>query len=351
MEEKEKKEEFQMETEVFSKEEEESKKMKSKPNYQRNDNKKKIIIYIVLGLAIALLIGTLVYLLVIKKDDNKTTTPSVIEKEDDKDKVNDKDETNLGYVSCDDNTSLLNVRNSTSGDIIDGLSCFKEVKIDEELEGTENCKKWYKISYTKRDNNYTGYACATYIKKKTEDNKVDERAVEKLIEKANDYYIKNLSVPYCGKTSDTKNIEYKEGENSFTGYYVKSEYKSLEELKKYLLTFLDESLIESELKLSDINNKKMYDNYYEIDGNLYCRNYSGKGVSTRYTGNYDFEIESISDNKVNVNIAYEYLTEESTCDSKDLSKCTNSNFTYKISKIVIKKEDSNYIITKMDFPK
>jgi len=35
---------------------------------------------------------------------------------------------------------FLNVRNSTSGDIIDGLSCYKEVTIEEELPGTDNCK-------------------------------------------------------------------------------------------------------------------------------------------------------------------------------------------------------------------
>ncbi len=35
------------------------------------------------------------------------------------------------------------------GDIIDGLSCYKEVTIEEELPGTDNCKKWYKVSYVK----------------------------------------------------------------------------------------------------------------------------------------------------------------------------------------------------------
>ena len=43
-------------------------------------------------------------------------------------KVNEKEnqkEENIGYVSCDDNTSLLNVRNSTTGDIIDGLSLIQ----------------------------------------------------------------------------------------------------------------------------------------------------------------------------------------------------------------------------------
>ena len=50
------------------------------------------------------------------------------------------------------------------------FSCFKEVTILEELEGTDNCNKWYKISYNKRGKNYTGYSCGTYISKKNVDS-------------------------------------------------------------------------------------------------------------------------------------------------------------------------------------
>ena len=46
-----------------------------------------------------------------------------------------------------------------------------------------------------------------------------------------------------------------------------------------------------------------------------------------------------------INISYEYLTDDSKCDLKDLSKCSNNNFKYQIGKVVI--EDN--IITKMDF--
>ena len=129
--------------------------------------------------------------------------------------------------------------------------------------------------------------------------------------------------------------------------YKNPEYKNIEEIKTYLSTFLDPSLFKNELKLSDINNPKQYDNYYEIDGELYCRNYIGKGWLSNYTGNYDIEIVSNTDNKIVVNIAYEYLTDDSKCDIKDLSKCSNSNFKYEISKINI--EDG--IIKKMDFHK
>ena len=173
---------------------------------------------------------------------------------------------------------------------------------------------------------------------------------KEVIDKANNYYDNSVLKAYCGENpGETKTIEYNENGNSFKGYYVKSEYKNLEELKKHLLTFLDESLIKTELKLSDINNKRMYDDYYEIDGNLYCRNYSGKGRLTRYTGNYDIEIINSSDSRISGNIVYEYLTEESSCDVKNLSKCSNSNFKYELGKFNIDKVDNNYVVTKIDF--
>ena len=336
-----------METEPFEMEDENTN-MKMKLNSSNNDNKKKILVYVLCGAILLILIVVAIYIIIGRKDNNDTPNDNIETKVETDNKDNNKTD-NIGYVSCDDNTSLLNVRNSTSGDIIDGLSCYKEVNIEEELDGTDNCKKWYKINYTKRGNSYTGYACATYIKNEDIDKDTIDM-VRTIIDKANDYYENNVLVAYCGdNTGETKNIEYNEDGNTFTGYYVKSKYKSLDELKKYLLTFLDESLIKPELKLSDINNKKMYDNYYEIDGNLYCRNYSGKGWNTRYTGNYDIEITDNSNDKISLKIAYEYLTEESSCDIKNLSKCSNSNFKYVIGKASIQKINGNYVITKIDF--
>lgn len=340
-----------METEPFDYKEDNSN-MKMKLNRSTDNNKKKIIIYIVIGVVVLILIAIMIYIIFGNKKnntntDNKKNNTDIVNKNDDKDK--NTNESNIGYVSCDDNTSLLNVRNSTSGDIIDGLSCYKELTIEEELPGTDSCKKWYKVSYIKKGSNYTGYACGTYIKKNNIDKNIIN-TVKEVIDKANNYYEGNVLKAYCGENpGDTKTIEYNESGNSFKGYYVKSEYKNLEELKKYLLTFLDESLIKPELKLSDINNKKMYDDYYEIDGNLYCRNYSGKGWLTKYTGNYDIEITNSDDNQISGNIAYEYLTDDSTCDIKDLSRCPNSNFKYSLGKFNIEKTNGNYIIKKIDF--
>ena len=176
--------------------------------------------------------------------------------------------------------------------------------------------------------------------------KVNISKVKEIIDKANEYYEKTMVMPYCGNTTDVKDITFNNDDGStFTGEYVKSEYKNIDEIKSYLSTFASSSLFKTDLKLSDINNPKQYDDYYEIDGNLYCRNYSGKGWKSNYTGNYNIEITSSSDNKYLINISYEYLNDDSKCELKDLSKCSNNNFKYDIGKIVIE----NDIITKMDF--
>ncbi|MBQ8192767.1 MAG: hypothetical protein IJZ46_01695 [Bacilli bacterium] len=328
-------------------------------NYKNDDNKKKIILYVVIGALIVSLLGVIIYL-VFNRDNNgnnNTDNPTVNDDNNVTDNIgNNLEEDNTAYVICDENTALLNVRNSTTGDIIDGLSCYKELTIEEELPGTDNCPLWYKISYKKRGSNYTGYSCATYIKK-DEISEETKKVVEELIDKANDYYENNYLKAFCGNTSGSKEIEFDDDSEmgKITGNYLKSEYKTLDELKNYLLSFLDEDVFTSKLKLSDINNAKYYDDYYEIDGNLYCRNYSGKGWLTYYTDNYDYEIVSVSDNKISVNIAYEYLNEENLygekCNLNNLSSCSNANFNYELGKVVIEKIDGNYIITRMDFHK
>lgn len=320
--------------------------IKIKPN--RNMDKKKLT-YILLGVLVLVIIGTVIYLVIINKDNNNDKPNNNDNNQvEDKDKDKDKQTENLlSYVSCEGNTALLNVRNSTSGDIIDGLSCYQTVKIEEELDGTEACDKWYKISYQKRGNNYTGYACGTYIKKDVV-KESDLTKVKSLIDKANDYYETTALKPYCGKTTDEQEVEFKGDDGSSIKLkYVKSEYNSVDEIKDYVATFADPSLFKLELKLSDINNPKQYDNYYEIAGDLYCRDYSGKGWLSYYTGNYNVEILSNINNKIEANISYEYLNENTKCDLKELSKCSNSNFNYEIGKVTIQNDK----IIKMDFHK
>ena len=186
-----------------------------KNNNNRRENNNKIII-IILAIVVVLLTAFVIYTLLIK-DRNTITTSK--EKNEDGTKENiiiEEENDNTGYVMCDTNTSSLNVRNSIDGDIIDSLSCFKEVIIEEIAGESENCKKWYKIGYTKKGSNYTGYACGTYIKDVTTKSSTI-KAVKEVIEKANNYYEKVLLLPWCGKTSDSKKItieDKREGKES-----------------------------------------------------------------------------------------------------------------------------------------
>lgn len=323
--------------------------IKGKIDINREDDKKrKIIIYVIIGVVSLCLIGLLIYILIFDKkdtnvDNNFNTDNGVlgdeVDNSDEEEEVGD----NLGYVSCDDNTALLNVRNSTSGDIIDGLSCYKQITILEELDGTDACDNWYRIGYDKNDSNYTGYACGSYIKKYSVSSDVISD-VRNLVDKVNDYYEGSVLTAYCGNASDKKEIQF---DDNMTGEYVKSEFSNLDELKNYLYSFMDEDLIDIKFTLSDIDNPKYYDNYYEIDGKLYCRNYAGKGWNSSYTGNYDVEVVSYSDDEILVNIVYQYIDENSDCNIDDLSSCSRSDFVYEIGKMTVK----DNIVTKVDFHK
>jgi len=340
---------------------EENNNIKFKNSYNRNNDKNnKIILYVLLSVLVFVLLDVIIYFVFLRSDDNSNNAidndNSIVDDVITDNVSGDLEENNIAYVTCDDNAALLNVRNSPTGDIIDGLSCYKEITIEDEVAGTDNCPKWYKISYKKRGSNYTGYSCSTYIKKNSIGNDITDM-IELLIDKANNYYEGNVLKAYCGYnlSNEKKEIEFEDDGNIMKGEYIKSEYNSLNELKNFLLSFMDESVFTTKLFLSDINNPKYYDNYYEIDGNLYCRNYSGKGWMSYYTGNYDYEVVDVTDNKISINIAYEYLndniTDDDKCNLNNLVSCTNSKFNYDLGKIIIEKDNDDYIITKMDFHK
>lgn len=314
-------------------------------NHHTDNKTKKILI--ITSIIIVLLFSSTFLLINLKKDKKEIDKQ---EKEQSLEDASPSEKVQIGYVTCDDNASLLNVRNSITGTIIDGLSCYQKVEIDSEIESNGACPKWYKINYQKQNSNYTGYTCATYIKITDKIDKTVENTVKELIDKAIEFNIENNTLAYCGKTNGNKQIEFTLNEKKVTKEYSKSNYKTLEELLKYLNTFLDSNLIPNTITLSDINNPKYNDNYYEIDGNLYCRAYSSEESVNNYTNNYNIEIKTSSDNLIKVNISYEYIKDTTKCTIEDLSKCQLSNLEYKLGKIEIEKINDNYIITKMDFP-
>ena len=319
-----------------------------------NPDKKRNIIIIILIVLAVILIGVILFLTLGNKDKNNDTTNK--DKENTKEVVKEEKEEGkkVSYVACDDNTAPLNVRNSISGDIIDGLTCFKEVEILEDAGSNDVCDKWYRVSYNKKGSSYTGYVCGKYIKDSLSDS-VEIKKIKEVLDKANKVYEDSQVLVYCGETTGTKTIQINEDGHTFEEQYLKSEFKSIDELKKHILTFMDESLIKIKLEVSDYNNPKMYDNYYEIDGNLYCRNYSGKGWRHFYTGNYDIEVTSVTDTTVNLKIAYEYIDEnkldedDSKCSIANVSSCPSSYLKYVIKTATLSKNKDSYIVTKMEF--
>lgn len=77
--------------------------------------------------------------------------------------------------------------------------------IEQELSGTENCSKWYKINYQKHDSAYTGYVCSSYIREKNTDLLLEEK-VREVLDKALDYNKQNTTKVFCGNTSDSKKL-------------------------------------------------------------------------------------------------------------------------------------------------
>ena len=102
-----------------------------------NNDKKKIIMYVVGGFIALLLVGAIIYLVIINKDSDNNDNRNDKNNDVVEDNKDNKEDSAISYVACDGNTALLNVRNSVTGDIIDGLSCYQEVKIEEELEGND----------------------------------------------------------------------------------------------------------------------------------------------------------------------------------------------------------------------
>ena len=134
-----------------------------------------------------------------------------------------------GYISCDVAPDGLNLRDKVNGNQVSYLTCGNTLEVLDENAGTTSgvCDKWYKVTYTKHDNNYTGYVCSTYIKKVNTNDSTYNR-VYAVINKANDYYDKTRLMPYCGKTTIEKKVKFKEGNGSFEGEYYQSEFKNLD---------------------------------------------------------------------------------------------------------------------------
>ena len=202
-------------------------------------------------------------------------------------------------------------------------------------------------------------------KKTSENNKTEQEKVlseqealkigKELYDKATKVYEKWKLLPYCGEyTSNDKTVTFNSGSMMY-----ESKFKDLEELKKYLATFLSNEIINSYIKEEAVTDLsildtpgKEYTNYAIKDGKLYCRLNSGKGWLSRYLNNYDIKINTVKNDMVIYDVKLAYVNDytASQTDSKctygsKISDCSESQIEYVDTKFIIKKINENWIVT------
>ena len=100
-----------------------------KKNGDNNNNK--LFMLVICGVLGLIIVGLLLYIFLGNKDENLSSdnNENDLEVGEVNGEINESDDEiileNMGYVSCDDNTAPLDVRNSSTGNIIESLSCYK----------------------------------------------------------------------------------------------------------------------------------------------------------------------------------------------------------------------------------
>ena len=129
----------------------------------------------------------------------------------------------------------------------------------------------------------------------------DEEAIDigkQLYNKATEAYEVWELLPYCGsfnQSLDRETIELDDAAMDKGTYYY-SGFSTLNDLKNELRTYLSEEIINSKITKEAITDTSLlkdiaYNDYVELNGKLYCRNFSGKGWISRYLN--DYEITSL----------------------------------------------------------
>ncbi len=203
---------------------------------------------------------------------------------------------------------------------------------------------------------------------RTERLLTEEQALEegkKLYDKATEIYEIWQLYPYCGLNpneyeGDTEALGDSELGN---GEYYKSNFSSLEDLKKYLTQWLSEDIVNSkvvkefkvdgeveynyveDLSLLKGNEKYAYVDYVLKDNALYCRLETGKGWMSSYYG-YDIKVDSIEEDKIVYTVTSKYIKESSECSEN----CKDEDLNYKDTKFVIERNSSGkFVVTNYTF--
>lgn len=195
---------------------------------------------------------------------------------------------------------------------------------------------------------------------------------KRLYDKVTDIYEISVLVPYCGIDpyeyyEPDKRNEIKElGDSALgNGEYYKSNFSSLDDLKKYLTQWLSEELVNKKVvkqrefddgtisynyveDLSLLRGKEEYSyiDYVLKDNALYCRLQTGKGWLTHYRS-YEMKVDSITENKIVYTITNEYIKADSACwQHEDEVDCKKEDLEYKDTKFTIERNASgNFVVT------
>lgn len=205
-----------------------------------------------------------------------------------------------------------------------------------------------------------------------EDNNVNlltnEEAIElgkKLYDKVTEIYEVSLLTPYCGKSKDVviseNDIEILGNSAYGNGNYFRTTFSSLDDLKKYLTSWLSDDLINNlVVKTKNVNDKKYYKyvedlsllnseeeqysyvDYVLKDNTLYCRLDTGKDYFTQYDDEYKIKVSNILEDRIEYIITSTYIK---TSDNISTSLDNEVKKEYKDTTFIIEKNTSgNFVV-------
>lgn len=179
-----------------------------------------------------------------------------------------------------------------------------------------------------------------------------------LYDKATEVYETWQLLPYCGvSVHEIQNKEIVDFGKASKMY--ESEFKNMNELKDYLATFLSDEIINQHINeeaITDLSildqDYKEYTNYVISSDKLFCRVNTGKGWLSRYLDNYEITTNTIKNDIIIYNVKLANVTEavamevDSKCTyGSKITDCNANQIEYVETKFIIKKINSNWIVT------
>lgn len=194
-----------------------------------------------------------------------------------------------------------------------------------------------------------------------------------LYDKATEIYSTWVLRPYCGYNSiEIEQVEAEELGNSDigNGRYYKSDFRTLNELKDYLMTYLSKEIVDAKVYESSEWNGEIYYNYvtdisllstndthygyidYVLkDDSIYCRLDTGKGWLSYYLGIYEISPKTIEEDRIVYEILSLYAKEIASekCQNAvwdgNLDYCKDDEIEKRTTQFIIEKTNNNWVVT------